>query len=414
MKQISLVELFSGIGSQHRALLNAAKNNDIEIDLLNTCEWDIHSFIAYDIIHNDYKMDSDIDKLDKDDLINIVKNYNISNDGKRPISFKTVQTMNIELLKRIVSSIRNTKNFINVKDIKGKDLPNNLDVLTYSFPCQDLSNVGALHGYNKGIDRNCESRSGLLWEVERMLKERQEANLDLPKILLLENVTALEAKRHKSNFDEWQTILKDLGYFNKVYKLNALNFGIPQNRHRLLMISILANDEQQEILTHYFSQNNLENVRDTQKQLHAFLHFEKQGKYYKESLMSQPNNTKSRKRIWDDNSKIFDENKHLKNIVQTITTKQDRHPNSGNIYFDYEGNTKSKYRFLTPRECFQLMGFNEFDYQKIINNNFSHKKNSLFFSRDIMYKLAGNSIVVDVLVVVFKQALDILEIIDNS
>ena len=102
----------------------------------------------------------------------------------------------------------------------------------------------------------------------------------------------------------------------------------------------------------------------------------------------------------------------MKNIVQTITTKQDRHPNSGNIYFN-PNNTKSKYRFLTPRECFVLMGFDEKDYEKIINNNFNSRKNSLFFSRDKMYKLAGNSIVVNMLEAIFEQAMDLNNILQT-
>ena len=103
----------------------------------------------------------------------------------------------------------------------------------------------------------------------------------------------------------------------------------------------------------------------------------------------------------------------MKNIVQTITTKQDRHPNSGNIYFN-PNNNKSNYRFLTPRECFVLMGFDEKDYEKIINNNFNSRKNSLFFSRDKMYKLAGNSIVVNMLEAIFEQAMDLNNILYNE
>ena len=62
--------------------------------------------------------------------------------------------------------------------------------------------------------------------------------------------------------------------------------------------------------------------------------------------------------------KIIDENGNIADHSATITTKQDRHPNSGNLYFDYPKNKLSKYRFLTPRECFLLMGFDENDYEK--------------------------------------------------
>ena len=94
----------------------------------------------------------------------------------------------------------------------------------------------------------------------------------------------------------------------------------------------------------------------------------------------------------------------------TITTKQDRHPNSGYLYFDYPKNKLSKYRFLTPRECFLLMGFDENDYEKIIKNNLASRKGSLFFSRDKMYKLAGNSMVVNVLEQIFDTIVSLDEL----
>ena len=61
-------------------------------------------------------------------------------------------------------------------------------LLTYSFPCQDLSVAGYWHGNTGGIDRNAHNRSGMLWEIERILKERIQDNLPLPKFLLMENV----------------------------------------------------------------------------------------------------------------------------------------------------------------------------------------------------------------------------------
>lgn len=132
-----------------------------------------------------------------------------------------------------------------------------------------------------------------------------------------------------------------------------------------------------------------------------------------EALESQPNNTSSRMKIWKNNSKIIDENNTVNSKVQTITTKQDRHPNSGNIYFDPQ-NDKSTYRFLTPRECMLLMGFDETDYEALINNNFITRGKSLFYSRDIVYRLAGNSIVVNVLEAVFDQVIDIQKFLINK
>lgn len=419
---INIVELFSGIGSQAKAFERLSKKKNIKIKVLKTCEWDVHAIVAYDYIHNGPDLDEKALKLTKDELLIALKKYSLSNDGKVPIKEKTLENYSVDVLKRIYSSILKTNNLVSVKDIKGEQIPDDVTVMTYSFPCQDLSNVGALHGYNKGIDRDAHTRSGLLWEVERILLERQKQNLSMPKFLLLENVTALEATRHKSNFEEWKNRLNSLGYINKINKLYAPNFGIPQNRKRLLMLSVyVGNDEKaKEIVNNYFAKHDLneakylKTLKINSKPLSDFLKINYENEtYYAEALLSQPNDTQSRRNIWENNSKILLENGTLKDMVQTITTKQDRHPNSGNLYFNYENNKKSKYRFLTPRECFLLMGFDEEDYDKLAQNNFNSRKKSLFFSRDKMYKLAGNSIVVNMLEAIFEQALELNDLLKN-
>ena len=419
---INIVELFSGIGSQAKAFERLSKKKNIEIKVLKTCEWDVHAIVAYDYIHNGPNLDKKTSKLTKDELLNALKKYSLSNDGKVPIKEKTLENYSVDVLRRIYSSILKTNNLVSVKDVKGEQIPDDVTVMTYSFPCQDLSNVGALHGYNKGIDRDAHTRSGLLWEVERILLERQKQNLSMPKFLLLENVTALEATRHKNNFEEWKNRLNSLGYINKINKLYAPDFGIPQNRKRLLMLSVyVGNDEKaKEIVNNYFAKHDLneakylKTLKINSKPLSDFLKTNYENEtYYTEALLSQPNDTQSRRNIWENNSKILLENGTLKDMVQTITTKQDRHPNSGNLYFNYENNKKSKYRFLTPRECFLLMGFDEDDYDKLAQNNFNSRKKSLFFSRDKMYKLAGNSIVVNMLEAIFEQALELNDLLKD-
>lgn len=211
-------------------------------------------------------------------------------------------------------------------------------------------------------------------------------------------------------------------YINQVNRLYAPDFGIPQNRKRLLMLSVYVGDDEnaKQIVKKYFKEHDLNDpnyiktLNIKMQKLSKFLKLDYTNKtYLAEAVLSQPNDTESRKSIWEKNSKILLEDGTMKNIVQTITTKQDRHLNSGNIYFN-PNNTKSKYRFLTPRECFVLMGFDEKDYEKIINNNFNSRKNSLFFSRDKMYKLAGNSIVVNMLEAIFEQAMDLNNILYNE
>jgi DNA (cytosine-5)-methyltransferase 1 len=157
----------------------------------------------------------------------------------------------------------------------------------------------------------------------------------------------------------------------------------------------------------YFSENNLENFKKSgkQKKIKDILKINySNSKYKEEANLAQPNNTLSRKEIFRDNDLIFDGKKnYIKKPIATVTTKQDRHPNSGVIVYPAQQEGKANFRYLTPRECFILMGFEEKDYQQLINNNFEKKKNVKFFTYEKLYKLSGNSIVVNVLEGIFKQ-----------
>ena len=128
-------------------------------------------------------------------------------------------------------------------------------------------------------------------------------------------------------------------------------------------------------------------------------------KYLDEALECNPNATQSRQKIWDDNYQFVLEgyiNNYDQDRVRTITTKQDRHPNSGNLFFDKGGEGKSLFRYLTPRECLMLMGFTEEDYERIIINNPAHH-NTTLFPRDKIIRMAGNSIPVKLLEGIFLQ-----------
>jgi site-specific DNA-cytosine methylase len=87
------------------------------------------------------------------------------------------------------------------------------------------------------MEKGSGTRSGLLWEVERLLKECDE----LPQVLLMENVTQVHSKKNIEHFNQWIKALEDLGYSNYWQDLNAKNYGIPQNRNRTFMVSILGN-----------------------------------------------------------------------------------------------------------------------------------------------------------------------------
>lgn len=119
----------------------------------------------------------------------------------------------------------------NLGDIREiKELPS-ADLWTYSFPCQDISVAGKGAGIKEG------TRSGLLFEVERLLRVAAE-NVTLPKYLLLENVKNLVSKKFRADFDSWLSFLSGLGYTNYWKVLNAKDYGIPQNRERVFCVSI--------------------------------------------------------------------------------------------------------------------------------------------------------------------------------
>ena len=124
----------------------------------------------------------------------------------------------------------------NLGDIrKIGELPD-ADLWTYSFPCQDISVAGKGAGIKEG------TRSGLLFEVERLLRVAAEKRT-LPKYLLLENVKNLVSKKFKADFDKWLDFLSELGYTNYWKVLNAKDYGIPQNRERVFCVSIRGEHE---------------------------------------------------------------------------------------------------------------------------------------------------------------------------
>src|SRR5574344_1292262 len=120
------------------------------------------------------------------------------------------------------------KNYGDISKIEKLDYA---DFWTYSFPCQDIS----VAGKQRGINEN--TRSGLLYEVERLLYKSVMYG-EQPKWLMLENVKNLVGKQFKPQFEEWIKRLDELGYNTYWKVLNAKNYGIPQNRERVFAISI--------------------------------------------------------------------------------------------------------------------------------------------------------------------------------
>lgn len=143
-----VIETFSGIGSQAKALDNIG----VEHEILYTADWDINAIIAYDLIHNGEQDLKKYEKLSKEEIIAQLGKYTLSMNGKKPATQKAIQSLKYEVAMRLLAAIERTNNLVSITDIKGEQLPKDIDLLTYSFPCQDLSIAGFWHG-NKGRNR---------------------------------------------------------------------------------------------------------------------------------------------------------------------------------------------------------------------------------------------------------------------
>ena len=167
---IKLLSLFTGIGAFEKAL----ERLNIKYDLVGFSEIDKHAIKSYCAIHN----------------------------------------------------VTEDKNYGDISKINENELPD-FDIMTWGFPCQDISIAGKLKGIKEG-----ETRSGLYYEGYRILKAKK------PKVSIIENVKNLTSKRFKNEFDSILKDLSDLGYNNYWQVLNAKDYGIPQNRERVFIISI--------------------------------------------------------------------------------------------------------------------------------------------------------------------------------
>ena len=128
--------------------------------------------------------------------------------------------------------------------------------------------------------------------------------------------------------------------------------------------------------------------------------------YRQEAEECTPNDTVSRREIWKENPQLVLKGNVINSqyeVIRTITTKQDRNPNSGNLYFESGIKGRGTFRYLTPRECFLFMGFTDEDFDNVIKNNPEIHKNSKLFPRDKLIRMAGNSIPVKLLEGIFYQ-----------
>lgn len=257
------------------------------------------------------------------------------------------------------------------KSVVGYKAPNEkIDLIMHGSPCQDFSRIGKKQG---GV-KNSGTRSSLLFETIRIIKEMKEK----PKWIIWENVKGVLDRNMRDSFFIYLKELENLGYESKYEILNAMDFGIPQKRERIFVVSYLGANN--------FSFNKLE--RKETRPLSEFLEKNVSELY----TMTQPYMLKFLNKGIDNSFR--GRLKVIKDFSYTISTKQMRVPNSGIIDI---GN--GKYRYLTERECLRLMGFDDSDIDKLEEAH-PRRKNC---TSSKLYKQAGNSIVVDILMAIIKE-----------
>ena len=274
--------------------------------------------------------------------------------------------------------------------------------------CQDFS----VAGKGKGGDKGSGTRSSLLWECERIIKAVK------PKYLLMENVKNLLSEKHRHNFNEWFKVLEGMGYTNYYKVLNAKDYGIPQNRERIFCVSILGG-----------GQYLFPNPKPLEKRLKDMLEDNVDEKYYlsdisdnrllkrrdglgyKPCINGEVAVTLTTKPGQRNSDNYIQEPFVVASRGRNIENPSDRtigSPTEQRLEINYTGCTNTltsvqkdnyvvenyRIRKLTARECFRLMGVKDEQFDRL--NGISNSQ---------LYKLAGNSIVVDVLEAIFKNLL---------
>lgn len=185
-KPIRLIELFGGIGSQAMAL----RDIGADFERYRLVEVDKYAVASYNAIHG-----TDFETMD----IRSIHGSDLGIERRNEFTY----------------------------------------LLTYSFPCTDLSIAGRMEGMRKEDWLQGKStRSGLLWEVERIFTECGD---NLPDILLMENVPQVHQDKNAEDFNSWTEFLREKGYYNFCTDMNAKDYGVAQNRDRCFMVSVLSN-----------------------------------------------------------------------------------------------------------------------------------------------------------------------------
>lgn len=253
------------------------------------------------------------------------------------------------------------------------------DILVHGSPCQDFSRAGIRLG---GKDED-KTRSSLMWETLRIIEHM---GVWKPKVVIWENVKGVLDKDMIHSFNKYLNRMRELGYTNSFEVLNAMDFGIPQKRERVFTVSLLGK--------RHFDFSRLKQT--PMRHISEYLESVVDGEQYQINIPSMLS------KIQEFNPTPTNDNYNrfldvIEDSCWTISTRQDRCPNAG-IIKQQDGS----YRYLTERECWRLMGFSDNDFNQTAQEfpTTTGKRNAS------LYKLAGNSIVVQVLEAIFDVLLN--------
>ena len=388
MTKLKLFEAFAGIGAQAKSL----KNIGVDFENVGVAEVDGDAIKSYAAVHADT---SNVTIPSEEEMQAYMERLNIPLDKKG--NRRILKDTELEAVYKSSVAIKNVGDISKVKDFP------EMDLFTYSFPCQSIS----FAGYGHGLDRGSGTRSSLLWECERVIEQQK------PKYLLMENVKALLSVKHKHNFDIWKEWIDDMGYNSYVMVLNAKHFGIPQNRERVFMVSIRKDvDNGYEIPV----------GREIDVKISDFVDYSVEARLSMEKhrdIVERDARLQQRiKNVLNGIEHEIPKNKidglgqvyasfrstavtnHESWYVQTLTTANQKVYLGGiskkKLYDDSDDLVNYFWcRELSSREYWRLMGFTDEDYDKAYQVT---KVASL-------YRQAGNSIVVPVLEAIFTNLL---------
>lgn len=353
---LKVFEAFAGYGSQRMAL----ENIGINYEVVGISEVDEGAILSYSAIHNDLKKKLDeFPIIDGQEMVEYLEQINV------PLDYRTFKNKACSLkgdrLRRQYIANKISNNFGDIRKIDPKKLPD-FDFFTYSFPCQDIS----VAGYQKGLDNGSGTRSSLLWECIKIIKEKR------PKYLMMENVKNLVGQKHLKNFENFLDILEKLGYTNYWDVLNSKDYNIPQSRSRVFCISILGGNEKQ----YTFPEEE-----ELTLKIEDLLEDNPDKRFYLK------NNQVTSSPIKQKYIYCLDSNYWKGTFLKDFLKSRRRQLVSGEK--DENGNYPS--RRLTPKETWRFMGVKDEDFEKA----------AFFNSNTNLYRQSGNSIVVPVLEKIF-------------